>query len=161
MKKAKRSRGHQPTYTLLHELQASPTQPVAEHLMAAHLAIVNAGLLALQRDAAPSVQDWGCLSDAVNMLSSLHELGYIADEGDEITKAKDAMGEAGERHLAGGTLRLTGPGIATLRALLDDYEPIARALSARQFIRCVRHAERRALEILRGKTKSGDKVVAL
>lgn len=153
--------GHLPHYTLVHEMMASPTEPVAEHLLAAHLGKVRGARLALQTDASPSPTDWGTLSDAVNMLASLQELGYINDDSGEIIKAKDAMGQAGARHLEGGVLRLTGPGITTLHLLLDDYSEVVRALSARQFIKAVRHTEKRVLEIIRGKAHRGDKVVAL
>ena len=160
-KHAKRRAAHVPQYTLMHELAGSPTSPVAEHLLVGHLGLLRAALLALQTDPAPTTTAWGTLSDAVNMLASLQELGYINDDSEEIVKAKDAMGEAGARHLAGGVLRLSGPGIATLHALLDDYSDVVHALSARQFIKAVRHAERRVLELMRGKSAAGDRVIAL
>ena len=162
MKKHSKRRppGQLPMYTLMHELTASPTEPVAKHLLAEHLGKVRAALAALQMNPDPTTHDWGALSDAVNLASSLVELGLISDESGEVTKAKDAMGEAGARLLAGGTLRLTGPGIQVLHALLDDYEEVVHALAARQFIRGVRHAERRVLELLRGKRYAGDRVVA-
>lgn len=148
-------------FTAMHELMADPINPVSPQLLGGHLARVNAALKSLAEDADPSRDAWRDLSDAVNILESLQVLGYINDEGQEIIKAKDAMGQAGARALEGGKLRLTGPGIATLRNLLDDYAEIVQALSARQFIKACRTTERRVREILRGVKNQGDRVIAL
>lgn len=148
-------------FTAMDELLASATQPVPARRLGDHLTKVNAALRSLMTDAEPAREAWRDLSDAVNILESLRELGYILDTSDEITKAKDAMGQAGARALEGGTLRLTGPGLQTLRTLLLDYEEIVTALSERQFVKACRATERRVRAILRGVVGAGDKVIAL
>lgn len=141
--------------------RASGTKPVPAQKLDGHLERVGQGLLDLQRAASPSLAAWRDLSDAINILESLKEMGLVADDGDEITRAKDAMGEAGARHQETGTLRLSGPGIQTLRALLDDYSEVVRGVTERDFIRACYRTEARIRQILRGNVRAGDRVIAI
>ena len=148
-------------FTVVDELMASPTDPTPARRIDPHLARVRSGLDALMRAEVPSLDAWRDLSDAVNILSAMAELGIVQDESDECTKAKNAMGEAGARHLEMGTLRLSGSGARTLLDLLADYEELVRMMPERDLIRSIRRAERRVREILQGKVAAGDKVFAL
>lgn len=148
-------------FTLLDELQASATLPVPEHRLNGHLIRVHEGLMSMERDAVPSVDAWRDLSDAVNILESLIEMGIVSDEGGQIIDAKNAMGQAGARHLETGAIRLSGEGMQILRGLLEDYGTVVQALTERQFISACRRTERRVRQILRGVTRPGDVVVAL
>ena len=148
-------------FTLLDELQASSTLPVPEHRLNGHLIRVHEGLMSLERDAVPPLDAWRELSDAVNILESLVDMGIVSDDDQQIIDAKNAMGHAGARHQETGVMRLTGEGIQILRGLLEDYGTVVQALTERQFISACRRTERRVRQILRGVVRPGDKVVAL
>ena len=141
--------------------RASATKPVPEQLLVQNLQRINEGLHALQHDDGVQLDAWHKLSDAVNILASLGELGFISDPTGEIDRTKNVMGEAGERYLRTGTLRLTGAGIQTVRQLLEDYEDVVRGLSERQFLTACRNAEKRINQIRRGHVCPNDKVVGL
>lgn len=148
-------------FTLLDELQASSVHPVPEHRLNNHLIKVHEGLMSMERDAVPHVDGWRDMSDAVNILESLVEMGIVSDDDGQIVAAKNAMGHAGVRHIETGVMRLTGEGMQILRGLLEDYGTVVQALTERQFIGACRRTERRVREILRGAVRAGDKVVAL
>lgn len=148
-------------FTLLDELSADPVRPMAPARLALHLKGVCEALGELEQSGSPSLAAWRTMSDPINVLSSLAELGYVADEGGEIQAAKNAMGAAGARHLETHSLQLTDSEAHTLRTMLADYVEIVSAVSERQLVRAGRHAERRTLAILRGKVAPGDKVMAL
>lgn len=160
-KHATRKRAECFHFTLIHELQASSTKPVPEARLNGHLMRVHQGLESLERDVEPHVDAWRDMSDAVNILESLVEMGIVSDDGDQITAAKNAMGQAGARHLESGALRLSGEGIQVMRGLLEDYGTVVQALTERQFVSACRRTERRVRQILRGCVRPGDKVVAL
>ena len=141
--------------------RASAIKPLPEWQMNFHLTKVNAGLQDLQLADGVQIEGWEAVSDAINILASLGELGLISDASGEIDRAKNAMGEAGERYLANGALRLSGPGVQTVRQLLEDYEEVVRGLTERQFLQACRNAAKRIREIRRGHVSPGDKVVAL
>ena len=63
---------------------------------------------------------------------------------------------AGRRHFQGGAIRLDGPGIAAIRAVLEDYAELLAVLPERTVIACHRATEKRLHEILAGKSKAHD-----
>lgn len=141
--------------------RASGVNPVPAVVLEGHLKRVNAGLQALVTAEGPQLDAWRDLSDAVNILASLGELGFIADATGEIDRAKQVLAEAGIRYGETGVLRLTGEGINTVWLLLTDYAEVVRSLTERQFYVACRNAEKRIREIRRGNVNPGDKVVAL
>lgn len=126
-----------------------------------HLGAVNAGLDAMQHADGVQIDGWGAVSEAINILAAMGELGMITDATGEIDRAKNAMGEAGERYHKTGALRLSGAGLQTVRQLLEDYEDVVRGLTERQFLQACRHATKRIGEIRRGHVGAGDRVVSL
>lgn len=150
-----------PNFTAMDELMASPVAPVPESRLATHLLRLHTGLDALIGGEQVDFAAWRDMSDAVNILESLAEMGLVQDPEGQITAAKNAMGEAGARRLDGGPLQLSEEGAQVLRGLLTDYDAVVLALTERQFIQACRRTERRVRAILRGQVSSGDKVVAI
>lgn len=54
------------SYTPLHELMASPTEPLPQEWRTHHLTRMWQGLVALETSPAPNTDDWRVCSDAVN-----------------------------------------------------------------------------------------------
>lgn len=149
-----------PTYTLLDVLQASATAPMPIGHQAHHLAPMYEGLRAIERDDVPSVHDWRCVADAVNMVETLVAQGVARDDSGLLQDAVQALHAAGQRHLASGTpLRLDGPGIAAVRAVLEDYRALLQALPHRTMVACHRATERRLREIQAGRRQAHDVTV--
>lgn len=145
------------TYTLIDEISASPTQPLAHNKRDYQLTRMWQGLHAMERLTNPTQDDWRVVSNAVNMMETLIEMGELADGDCLLHDAVTAMAEAGTRHATkGAPIRLSGPGMMAIRGLLEDYEEAMKALPARTMIRAHRKTERRVQEILRGKTLPGD-----
>lgn len=149
-------------YTLMDELMASPTAPLSAAQLQAHLIPMLDGLRALEQDQQPTIHHWRALSDAVNMLETLVNLGVCADESGLLNDAARSMGEAGTRHLrTGAPIRLDGPGISAVRAVLEDYGQLIPQLPARVMVRCHRLTELRIARIAAGQRKQHDIVVNL
>jgi len=144
------------TYTLLDALQASPTAPMPEAKRLHQLTIMWLGLAALEQGKDPSRQDWRVCSDAVNLLETLVLQGQAQDASGLLMDAIAALAMAGKRHLRGGPLRLDGPGIAAVRAVLEDYSALLDVLPERAVIACHRATERRLREIYAGKAQKHD-----
>jgi len=129
------------------------------------------GLRSMEVADKPSINDWEVVSDAVNMLEMLTSTngGWWLDcDGDKV-QIKDtsgllpdavlAMANAGRRYMEHGVLRLDAQGIATIRAVLEDYAALIQVMPARVMIHCHRRVEKRMQEIMRGQTKPHDVVV--
>lgn len=153
-------RGRTVRYTLMDELMASPDKPLPLAKQQAHLVPMHDGLRALMRDEAPSNDHWRALSDSINMMETLVELGICEDASGLLPDAVQAMAEAGTRHLRDGVaLRLSGAGMDAVRAVLEDYDALVPVLPERVMVRCHRHTELRIQMILRGQREPHDVVV--
>lgn len=115
------------------------------------------GLRALEIAPEPSTEDWWVVSDAVNLMETLIlEMKICEDASGLLMDAITAMAKAGQRNLAGGAIRLDGPGIQAVRAVLRDYAELIDVLPARTMVRCHRLTEKRILNILQGKLRPHD-----
>ena len=156
MKRSKSSPVYIYTYSLWDVLLASPTAPINEAKRLHQLTRMWGGLAAMETGAAPRTDDWRVCSDAVNLVETL-VLQKIAQDGSGLLMdAITALAMAGRRSLAGQTLRLDGPGIQAVRAVLEDYSELLDVLPARTVIQCHRDTEKRLHQILAGKSKPHD-----
>ena len=155
-------------YSMMHELMASDTQPMPEHVRRHQLSRMAVALNEMMTAPKPSNDAWRILSDAINLLETLVQCGEapvkdaatgkvvashwrgcdgspieVADTSGLLADAIAAMAKAGERALDGLPLRLDGSGIAAVRAVLEDYQSALEALPARTMIRCHRATEKR------------------
>ena len=84
------------------------------------------------------------------------DLIHMEDETGLLIDAITAMAKCGQRHTAGGKIRLDGPGIAALKAIVESYEDAISAMPERSMIKCHRLTERRMQEILQGRKQAHD-----
>lgn len=144
------------TYNLLDVMLASPTAPLPEAKRRHQLTRMFGGLAAIEKGANPSRDDWSVLSDSVNLMETFVLSGIVADADGLVMDGITALAMAGRRAVAGGQIRLDGPGIVALRSLLEDYAGLLEVLPARTVIDCHRKTERRIREILAGKRAAHD-----
>lgn len=146
-----------PTFTHWDELLASPTEPTPEARRVHQLSRMWQGLRALEQDASPSPDDWRVVSDAINLLETLVAMREVQDASGLLHDAVGEMAVAGARHLhEDKPLRLSGSGIQTVRAVLEDYADALAALPERTMVRAHRLTERRIAAILSGKRRPHD-----
>jgi len=159
---AKHKKQHKFRYTLIDEMCASPTEPLPEAWRRTQLTSMWDGLAQIESGEHPDRFDWGIVSDCVNFSEQLVLMGETEDPDGLLNDAMAVMAEAGHRCKAGGALRLSGPGIQSVRAVLEDYAAVIAVLPARTMIRCHRLTERRVIKILKNVTlKKTDQVVML
>jgi len=159
MKKAKRKPPQRPkTYNKLHELFASPTEPLPQEYRVHQLTRMYEGLHALETANNPTTEDWRVVSDAVNMLETLVvEMQVCEDASGLLQDAIRGLAMAGQRNKREGKpIRLDGPGIQAVRAVLASYAELLDMLPARTMYRCHRLTEQRIHDILDGRKRPHD-----
>jgi uncharacterized protein YyaL (SSP411 family) len=154
MRKHKQAR--RSTYSHWDALLASATEPISAEKQQWQLLKMYEGLRSLEQSENPSFQDWIACSDAVNMMETLTELGVCQDSSGLLNDAVEALASAGDRYKTHKVLRLTGAGIAAIRAVLEDYAEVIRVLPARTLLQCHRITEARIRDLLDGKGKEHD-----
>ena len=152
----KRTRQPAFTFTLLHEMCASPVLPLPEDWQRTQLTSMWDGLAQMTTGEAPGKDDWRVLSDAVNLMEMMVEIKEVEDNQGLLLDAITALAQAGERTYKGLPLRLSGPGLQAVRAVLEDYSAVMKVLPARTMIRCHRLTERRVHAIQQSRSKSHD-----
>ena len=172
--KRRKPRAHQPRtyYTMVDELLASDSQPMPERNRTHQQRRMADALHELMHAPTPSNDAWRVVSDAVNLLETLVLCGEapvtdattgktiashwrgcdgnpveIADASGLLADAIAAMAKAGERAFDGKPMRLDGPGLQAVRAVLEDYQTALECLPARTMVRCHRTTEKRIREI--------------
>ena len=158
--KRKRTGAHNPrrsfTYTHWHILLASATEPMAPAKRRHQLTAMWSGLASIEQGHQPTTHDWRVVSDAANLMETLITQGTAQDTGGLLMDAITALAQAGQRHLAGGQIRLDGSGIHAIRALLEDYSSVLETLPERAMITCHRDTEIRIRDILAGRKQPHD-----
>ena len=145
------------TYTLWHELLASATEPLPLAKRTHQVTRMLQGLAAIELAEEPARDDWRVCSDAVNLMETLVVEQKVAEDTQGLlTDAIAALAAAGRRHQGGMPIRLDGPGIQAVRAVLEDYAALLDVLPARTVIRAHRLTERRIAAILDGRRRPHD-----
>lgn len=144
------------TYTLMDEMTASPTAPMAEESRRHQLTRMWSGLASMETAPEPSTDDWRVCSDAVNLMETLVSMGEVEDASGLLMDAITALALAGKRHMKGNAIRLDALGMQAVRAVLEDYASMVDQLPARTMVRCHRLTERRIRAILAGKKQPHD-----
>ena len=143
-------------YTHWDVLFASPTEPLATNLRVSQLTRMWSGLASIETGDCPTTDDWRLCSDAVNLMETFVVMGKVQDTSGLLMDAITALAMAGKRHLGGAQIRLDGPGIQAVRAVLEDYDAVLEALPARTVMACHRTTEQRLQKILAGKRQPHD-----
>lgn len=139
-----RRRAWRPTYTLLDELAASATRPMAPAQYRHQLTRMHCALHAMQHDRAPTPDDWRLLADAYNLVEQLVLAGLAQDSGALLPTAQREIALAGARHVDDGLpLRLSGTGLVACKELLALWHEALSQLPARTVVQAHRAVERR------------------
>jgi len=156
--KRKPASGRPKTYNVFNELLASPTEPLPQEYRTHQLTRMYEGLHALETAAEPGKEDWRVVSDAVNMLETLVvEMQVCEDASGLLQDAIRGLAMAGQRNKREGKpIRLDGPGIQAVRAVLASYAELLDLLPARTMYRCHRLTEQRMHDILAGRKRPHD-----
>ena len=145
------------TYTMAHVLAASADEPMPQASRTHHLSVIWQGLASIETAPHPTNEDWRVCSDAVNYMETLVRGGVCQDASGLITDAIEALALAFKRSLqAGGTIRLSGQGIQTVRAVLEDYASVLETIPHRKAVLAHMKTERRVREYLTGKRRPPD-----
>ena len=139
------------TYSMMHVLMASPTEPLPEHKRQYQLTRMFDAMRNLETAEQPTVMDWERVNDAVMIMEALKDMSIVEDNDGLLEDAMEALGKAGDRSLNGKALRLDGSGIQALRGLLEDYSTVLEVLPARTMITAHRNAEQKIKKILKRK----------
>ena len=150
--------GRPKTYNVFNELLASPTEPLPQAYRTHQLTRMYEGLHALETADNPTTEDWRVVSDAVNMLETLVvEMEVCEDASGLLQDAISGLATAGQRNKREGKpIRLDGPGIQAVRAVLASYAELLDLLPARTMYRCHRLTEQRIHDILAGRKRPHD-----
>lgn len=143
-------------YTYWDVLLADPVMPMSESIRTSQLTRMWSVLISIETSAAPCTNDWRLCSDAVNLMETLVKMKVVEDHSGLLMDAITALALAGRRHLTGGQIRLDGPGIQAIRAVLEDYAEVLAVLPARTVIACHRATEKRLKEIMSGRRMPHD-----
>jgi hypothetical protein len=145
------------TYNAIDILLASPTEPTPIEKRTHQLSRMWQGLAALETAPQPTANDWRVCSDAANLLETLVAMGECQDSSGLLHDAIAALAVAGARHLEEGKpIRLTGQGMQSVRAVLEDYAEVLEQIPHRTALDAHRRTERRIHEISTGKKKPHD-----
>jgi len=157
-KAARKTQVRQKTYSVFNEIMASVSDPLSQEQRTYQLMRMYQGLHALETAENPTYNDWRVVSDALNMLETLVvDMQVCEDKSGLLQDAMRALAEAGQRNKREGKpIRLDGPGIQAVRAMLANYSELLEILPARIMYRCHRLTEKRLIEILEGKKRSYD-----
>ena len=148
-------------YTLWDELRADPVQPLSIKDRLNTVGKMADSMAALKLDPSPDVEDWRRLSDMVNMVHTLCDMGEMVDSQALLADVCEAMVKASDRYKAGQALRFDGPGVQAMDALFQDFSEAVSVLSARTMIRCHRLTVKRLQAIRKGQQKVSGRVVAI
>lgn len=145
------------TYSLLDAMTASPDAPMPADKRRHQLTRMYQGLAALETSPEPTTDDWRVCSDAVNLMETfVLTMKVCEDDTGLLMDAVTALALAGKRHMAGGQIRLDGPGIQAVRAVLEDYAELLDILPHRTVVQCHRLTEKRIQEIFANRAKAHD-----
>jgi uncharacterized protein YyaL (SSP411 family) len=141
-------------------LLASPIYAMSSEKSRHQLTRMWSGLRSMETAENPSYDDWEVVSNALNMMETLVVMGWARDEDGLIEDAVHELAVAGQRHVdTGAPIRLSGKGIQTIRALLEDYATALEELPHRTMMSCHRLTEKRVQDIMAKRVQTHDVVV--
>ena len=146
-------------YSKLDVLMASATQPMPREKRNYQLSHIMQALASIAQGSNPSKTDWQLLTDAVNLTETLVLAGELQDESGLLQVAVESMAKAAQRHKQGQPIRLDGPGMEAVQAIVQAYTEALDHLPERLMKQCHRATERRIWDIVDGKQQSHDVLV--
>jgi hypothetical protein len=144
------------TYSMMDVMLADPDKPMKAAPRLRQLTYMWGGLASLEKEKDPTQKDWLAVSDAINMMETLVEMGFARDDDNLIQEAVLVMKACTDRYQNGNPLRLTGSGIQLIRGILEDYAYLIENLDERTMVHAHRKTEMRIQDILFGRAKPHD-----
>lgn len=145
------------SFTMIDELMASPTEPMPAAMAADRVATAMRHFQQITTALAPTSLDWRCCAMIGNIMEVLLELEIVQDPDKLLQDAFQALRAAAGRNIAKGlAIRLDGPGMASVRTLIEQYGEILAAAPHRTIINAYRQTERRMVAMDAGKLRAGD-----
>ena len=149
MKKRKPSRRASTHYGPWHVMLASPDKPMQPSRYRHQLTRMHLALASITKGESPTDEDWRLIADAINLVETLVLQGVAQDESGLLHDAITAMAEAYRADQDSARMRLTGPGLAAIRAVLADWGTCLEQLPERTVIEAHIATDRRIAEKLR------------
>lgn len=144
------------TYTIVHALMASKTEPMPERLRAHNLGVMWKALDGLRATNPNNVSNWRICSDAVNMMETLIEGGLCEDPGNLVIDAITSLAMSGKRHIQANEIYLDNAGMGHMRLIIESYAAMLCALPHRTMIYCHINTEKRMQDIYQGRRRAHD-----
>jgi len=144
------------TYSVMDAMMASPDHPMKAQRRDYQMMIIRTSLASIERAENPTTDDWKIISQAINMMQMLVEMGFAKDEDGLIKDAIDAMASSAQRYKDKKVMRFSGNEMKVIRGIIDDYQTMIENLDERTMIHCHRKTEMRLQEILSGKKRPTD-----
>ena len=122
MKKRKPIRRASTHYGPWHVMLASPDKPMQPSRYRHQLTRMHLAMASITSGESPTDEDWRLIADAINLVETLVLQGVAQDESGLLHDAITAMAEAFYRaDQDSARMRLTGPGLTAIRAVLADW----------------------------------------
>jgi len=144
------------TYSVMDAMMASPDHPMKAQRRDYQMMIIRTSLASIERAENPTTDDWKIISQAINMMEMLVEMGFAKDEDGLIKDAIDAMASSAQRYKDKKVMRFSGNEMKVICGIIDDYQTMIENLDERTMIHCHRKTEMRLQEILSGKKRPTD-----
>ena len=144
------------TYSVMDAMMASPDHPMKAQRRDYQMMIIRTSLASIERAENPTTDDWKIISQAINMMEMLVEMGFAKDEDGLIKDAIDAMASSAQRYKDKKVMRFSGNEMKVIRGIIDDYQTMIENLDERTMIHCHRKTEMRLQDILNGKKRPTD-----
>lgn len=145
----------------MHELLASPTDPLPQAYITHQLTRMYGGLHSLETAPEPTSDDWMVCADAVNLMETLVDDMQICEDSSGLLKdAVNSLALASKRSKQGFPIRLDAAGIQAVRSVLTDYSSLINTLPARVMIRCHRLTEIKLQNILNKTPRKDDLIIS-
>ena len=148
----KKQRPRRPStyYSAWHVMLASPDKPMQPERYRHQLTRMHLAMASITSGESPTDEDWRLIADAVNLVETLVLQKVAQDESGLLHDAITAMAEAFYRaDQDSARMRLTGPGLAAIRAVLADWGTCLEQLPERTVIEAHIATDRRIAEKLR------------
>ena len=144
------------TYSVMDAMMASPDRPMKEERRQYQLMNINTALYSIERAENPTTEDWKIISQAINMMEMLVEMGFAKDEDGLIQDAINSMATMAQRYKDKNAMRFSGNEMKAIRGIVEDYQTMIENLDERTMIYCHRKTEMRLQDILNGKKRPTD-----
>ena len=118
---------------------------------------------AMTRGEHPGEEEWRDMSDAVNLVETLVDMGRLSAEQvmPTVHSAVDVMRKAAHRYFSGQAMRVDGPGLQSLREVLDVYGQCMERLTGYEIAKAAELTQERIAKARRRVQSNPDEKVIM